>query len=443
MCLLDLLWRMRDAEKLTLVVVHLHHGLRGVEADRDALLVEERAGVYGLAFEGNRVPPHHRPDGGNRQSRARDLRRACFEQAAERWQAQRIATGHHRDDHVETLIMQLFRGTGSFRGIPPVRDRRYIRPLIHVGREDLVRYAAARGIPYREDASNLETVYLRNRIRHELVPWVRGRVNPSFDRALIRFSSILKDEADLLDRLAEAAFARAAQQRDSCGGVLSLRREVLEGLDPALRRRVIRMAYVRLQGATSGLSWERVDEVCRFLGSAGVPSHRRFPLHGGVHLFLEYREVLLSNEDLWVCTPYRYPLAVGEFLPVPEARGGIASRFVPGKRIDLEKRRDRNLALLAWMPGRGDLVIRNARPGDRFRPEGLGGEKKLKDYFVDRKIPRSRRVRLPILEAGGTIAWVAGERWDERFRPAAGADSCLEVRWVVREGSADTGQHRK
>jgi len=432
MCLLDLLCRVQERENLTLVVVHVHHGLRGESADRDARLVEERAQGYGLPFERSRIPVGSLAGRGNLQARARAFRYAYFEETAGRWGAQRIATGHHRDDHVETLLMQLFRGTGSFRGIPPVRDERYIRPLIEVGREELLRYAESRAIPFREDASNRKRVYLRNRIRRDLVPWVRERVNPSFDRALIHFSQVLRDEADCLDRLAGLALDGA--RRSSCfDGVVALSREDLERLDPALRRRVIRMAYARLHGSTYGLSSTRVEEVCRFLEPAGRVPHRRFPLHGGVHLFLEYREVLLSQEDLWVCGPYRYPLSVGEYLAVPEAKAGVECQRVPCRRVSPGERRDAHVALLAWEPVTGGLLIRNARAGDRFRPEGVGGEKKLKDFFIDRKIPRSRRVRLPILEIGGTIAWVAGERPDERFRPRSGDRFCLQVRLICRQ----------
>jgi len=426
---------MQEQEKRDLVVLHVHHGLREREADRDCRLVEEQASMYGLPFETIQIPPESYAGRENLQSRARDLRYAYFEETAERWNAQKIATGHQRDDHVETLLMQMFRGTGSLRGIRPVRDGRYIRPLIDVSREDLLSYAADRGVPYHEDSSNRNTRYLRNRIRKEMVPWIRAQINPSFDRSLTRLSAILQDEDDCLDRLAGRAFDRASRPPPA-SGVVALRRTVLEELEPALRRRVIRLAYARIRGSTFGLSYSRVQEICRCLDSGRSVLHRRFPLHGGIHLFLETRELLLSREDLWSCRPYQYPLAVGEFLRVPEARTGVYTRLVSCSQVDPETGRTADQTLLAWDPSAGEVLVRNFRPGDRFRPAGMGGEKKLKDFFIDQKITRSQRVRIPLLEIGGVIAWVAGQRMDERFRPLDRNRSCLHVR-LVRDGDPD------
>ncbi len=428
MCLLELLCRVREREGIELVVAHLHHGLRGKEADRDFQFVEEQASLYGLAFEGYRIRPESYPGSANLQARARDLRYAFYEEVADRNGAGKIATGHQMDDLAETLLMQIFRGAGGFHGIAPVRSGRYIRPLLDVGREALLRYASSRGIQYLEDSSNQKRVYLRNRIRHDLVPWIREQINPSFERSLIHLACTLREEADCLDVLARRALDEALTKGSAQG--VTLRRQPLEQLERALRKRVIRLAYERIRGSTSGISYSRVQAICRCLDPGQGGSQRRFQLQGGIQLFIEYEEVLLSRDDLWESSPYRYPLSLDEVLPVPEAGVGIHARLVSRELATPEAMRDGDQAFLARGPGTREMVVRNFRPGDRFRPQGVGGEKKLKDFFIDHKLPRSRRSRIPLLEIDGVLAWVAGWRLDERFQFPEKDPTCLHVRIV-------------
>jgi tRNA(Ile)-lysidine synthase len=429
MCLLDLLWRIHEREALVLVVAHLHHGLRGEEADGDFRWVEEQVSRYGLPFVGYKMKPAAYPGRSNVQSRARDLRYAFYEEVAQSWKAQKIATGHHRDDQVETLIMQMFRGTGSLRGMQPVRGTKYIRPLIDLSRDEILHYAEGRGIGFCEDSSNRSNSYLRNRIRRELIPVVREHVNPSFERVLIQFSTIRRDEADCLDVLARRGLASA--RKPSVPPVeMRLDRKTLQELEPALRRRVIRFAYEEVQGSTAGLSFPRVQEICSCLEFPYGVGQRRFPLHGGVHLFLEYEEVLLSREDIWACRPYRYPLAVGEVLSVPEAGAEIHTRLVFREGAIPKVSCEDVSAWLDWDEIPHEVVVRNVRPGARFRPLGRCREEKMKDFFIEEKVPRSQRVRLPLMEVDGVIAWVAGRKIGERFSPSERTRLLLEVRVV-------------
>jgi len=428
MCLLDVLCRTPAGEGFRLVVAHVHHGLRGEEADRECRFVEQQAFRYGLRFEGVRIPSSGYEGKGNLQARARELRYAFYEEVARKHGARRIATGHHRDDRVETILMQWMRGAGGLRGISPVRDNRYIRPLMEVGRTDILRYAESCGVPYVEDPSNRSRTYLRNRIRQDLVPWIRREANPSFERVLIRLADILKEDGDCLDALArdalDAALAPGGRGRD-----LVLRRAHLERLHPALRKRVVRFAYERLRGSTWGLSFGRLEEISRSMEPGRDPAPRRFELQGGVRVFLEQDLLLLSESDLWDGPSYSYPLLPGKALFVPEADAEFLAREVPLERLAPETLLDRDQAVLALRPdAAGTLRVRSARPGDRFRPRGAGGGKKIQDYFVDSKVPRRMRASIPLLEVGGEIAWVAGMRQDERFRIRGAATECLHVR---------------
>jgi tRNA(Ile)-lysidine synthase len=427
--LLDLLARLRKEFGLSLVVAHVHHGLRPEEGEKEFRFVEDLALGHGFAFEGLRVESACYSEGGNVQARARALRLRFFEEVSQRWGAARIATGHHRDDHTETLLMQVLRGTGGLMGIRPVREGRYIRPLIETSRETIQAYAREAGLRFCEDSSNHRKTYLRNRIRQELIPWIQREVNPSFVDSLLQLSSILQEEAACLDATAQEAF-EAAASRVAPDSELILRRDLLCRMPRALQRRVLRLSFGRIAGSTQGLSYDHTEGICNALARQDGRVHKEFVLPGGVRVFLEYETVQFARRALWEAAPYEIPFEPGSGGPIPIPGAGIlllAQRCSPDAASP-SMPEDPNCALMDAERARGAMVVRNARPGDRFRPLGLGGEKKLKDFFLDRRIPRSVRRRIAILEIDGQVAWVVGHRMDDRFKVTGRTREVLMLR---------------
>jgi tRNA(Ile)-lysidine synthase len=429
--LLDILSRLRAEVDLTLVVAHIHHGLRGEEAGRDLRFVEGLATRYEIPFEGTRIGSSDYPRGENTQAQARKLRYRFYEEVAERWGANKIATGHHLDDHVETLLMQILRGTGGLQGIRPVREGRYIRPLIEIRREEILAYAGWTGLDFCEDSSNRKRGYLRNRIREELVPWIRGEVNPSFSGPLVHLASILKEDAQCLDGIAEEALSEA-MDGPPVEGELVLRRDRVEAMPRAIQRRVLRQTYRHLDGSTQGLTFRHVEGICDALHHRGGRVHKVFSLPRGIRAFLEYDAVYFSRGDPWDVEPYEYTLSVGVERLIPEAGVALRVRQVPLDSFPPEQTGDRNRAWLDADFASGEMLVRNPRPGDRFHPLGLGGEKKLKDFFMDEKIPRSLRRRIVILEIGGMVGWVVGYRIDDRFRVSGRTKTALRLEATPR-----------
>ncbi len=438
--LLDILSRLKAEYRLRLVIAHVHHGLRPEEGDREFRFVEGLASQYRVPFEGRRIEASTYAKGANVQAQARRFRVRFFEEVAREWGASRIATGHHRDDHAETLLMQILRGTGGLIGIRPVRDGKYIRPLIEIPRESIQAYANGLGLPFREDSSNRKRTYLRNRIRQDLIPWIRKEANPSFVDSLLQLASILEEETKCLDAVAEEALERITRRASHKGEVI-LRRDLLEGMPRAIQRRVLRRSYGRLAGSTRGLSYVHLEGVCDALGRPGGRVHKAFSLPRGVRVFLEYEAAYLTRRDLWEARPYEVPLPLGDERLIPEAGialhahrvifDGSARKGVEGCLSGVGE--DRNCAFLDADLAVGEMIVRNARPGDRFRPLGLGGEKKLKDFFMDEKIPRSLRHRIAILEIGGRVAWVVGYRVDDRFKVSEGTREVIRVQALAKE----------
>lgn len=284
--LLHALAGLRDEYGLGLSVGHVHHGLRGAEADADAELVEAAAKRHGVAYRLTRVDPETLRQGGPSRARpslqeaARRLRYDALEAIATELGAQHIATAHQRDDQAETVLLRLFRGTGpeGLAGIPPASpDRRVVRPMLRVDREAIESWARAEGLRWREDASNRNPRFARARLRQQLRA-LAASLNPGWQRALADLADAQRDENAWLEALTKEASARWLGGE---GDHVLLAGDGWEALPPALARRLIRLAWHQLGGGRD-VSRRHLERVLRFLVEASPRACMELP--GGLVL---------------------------------------------------------------------------------------------------------------------------------------------------------------
>jgi tRNA(Ile)-lysidine synthase len=387
-------------------LIHVNHGLRGADADADEAFVRALADRLGLACEVARadVASLARATRRSIEDTARDARYAFFAEAADRLRATRVATGHTLDDQAETVLLRLLRGTGN-RGLSGIRVRRgaLIRPLLDCRRAELRRYLLARDEAFREDASNLDRSIPRNRIRRDLLPVVED-LAPGGVRALARAAEWAADDEAFLEG---TAIERGRSHVLSDGAGVQLKVEGLAGLPPALARRIVRLA---VEAAAPGVTvaGRHLDAVRTLAGADKKDGRLDLP---GVSIERR-REVL----ELRPRHPrQRSPAAFEYALPVP----GEVPVPVAGATIVTSRRADEPAALMAARSGDVAMVqaaslalplaVRNRRPGDRFRPLGAPGRRKVQDVLVDKKVPRNERDCVPIvIDANGRIVWIAG-----------------------------------
>jgi tRNA(Ile)-lysidine synthase len=272
--------------KFTLAIGHVHHGLRGAEADGDQDAVAALADRLGVPFSAERVAPHALREGTSSRERptlqeaARTLRYAALDRIAERLGAQRIATAHHADDQAETVLLRLFRGSGpdGLGGIPEQsRDGRIVRPLLRLSRVDLERYAAARSLSWREDASNASPDYARNRLRARL-PGLARDFNPRLLRAIADLAEAQRRDSEWI----RAWVQREADARFTAeGSWLRIDAKDWRALPDPLTRRLAREALVRAGGARH-VARVHLERIARFLG--GASPGRRIELPSGLEL---------------------------------------------------------------------------------------------------------------------------------------------------------------
>lgn len=398
---------------LQFVIAHLNHQLRGVTANHEAAFVGRLAAGLGIRCEIDsknvaRYAAEHRL---SLQEGARTVRYAFYDEVAAKYSCNKIAIGHHADDNAESILMHFLRGTGplGLTGIPPVRNRRIIRPLIGLTRKEILAFLELGGFEYVRDRSNLDTKYLRNRIRHELLPRLMERYNPNTVTALNRLASILRDEEDFWDQELRRRLRGLVLEQSP--DRLSFMVRGISRLHPALLRRLVRYAFLSLKGGLKRVGHVHVEAVARLI--AGPLPSGRLDLPQGVTVVRDGEEInfLLSPPE--ESTGFEYQIPGLQSTLIHEI--GILLKLSVCDRDEVSDPKSYSLAtaLFDMDAVHFPLTVRNFRQGDRFRPLGMTGSQKVKAFFINQKVPRSKRLRCPLLLSGGRIIWVGGYRIDD------------------------------
>jgi tRNA(Ile)-lysidine synthase len=410
--LLHLLLALAPSWRLRLHALHVDHGLRP-DSSRDGEFVRALGARLGVPVDVERVTLGP----GSLEAAARAARYGALEAWADRLGADRIAVGHTADDQAETVLMRALGGAGvrGLAAIPPVRGR-IIRPLLEIRRDALRTLLTAAGAAWVEDETNRDPKFLRNRIRHELLPLLAASYATDVVPALARTARLAREAVDALDRAAAVELERLA--RVEAGGV-TLARGALAALPAPLGAEVLRQAAARLGSRAPLRAWAHRG-LRRVLAPA--PPRRPFRL-GGVTL-----EVSGDRIRVGVGAPPALPtraLPVPGRVALPEIGRTLEARLVPAAGYALPRAPERVAFDAADLPD--TLTVRARRRGDRFHAFGAG-ERRLKSLLIDAKVPRWDRNRLPLVEAAGQILWVAG------LRRAAAAPVTPRTRQVVEIG---------
>jgi tRNA(Ile)-lysidine synthase len=410
MVLLDLLARLRLSLGFALHVAHVDHALRSASA-ADADWVATRAGDYGLRFHRHRVDvARYASEGGlSLEAAGREVRYDFFNALARRLAGARVVLGHHADDQAETVLMRMLRGSGP-TGLAAMHRQRqgYLRPLLQVGRAEISAYAASRALAYRQDETNEDTRFRRNRIRHHLLPLLRRDYNPGVDRVLRRTAEILAGEDEYM--AAETDRAWPAVCLAGAGTYVVLAAPKLLNYHIAMRRRLVRRALTTIRQSSEGLSFEVVESVLGLLGT-GQTAWRSLP--GGLYM-------QLSGEYLILRAPS--PLFAGCDLSFPGAYRLGAEGWLKGRYLPVAAFGCIRPTLGKWKAvfdadrlGAG-LRVRRPQAGDRFCPLGLKGRKKLSDMLIDAKWPRILRDEVLLVTQDDQIIWGIGLQPAEEYK---------------------------
>jgi tRNA(Ile)-lysidine synthase len=415
---------------------HFNHQLRE-SADRDERFCASVAGAFGWPFDVERedVRVRARRERRSLEHAAHAARHAFFDRARLRLGADLVALGHTQDDQAETVLLRLLRGAGV-RGLAGMSPRRgpFVRPLLDCPRSVLRAWLDVRGIAWIEDESNRDVAIPRNRIRAELVPLLERRFNPAIVPILAHEAELARDEWTWMVDEAAALIARCAA-REGDGWRLDV--AVLRAAPRALRRLALwRLLTEGAGGRPVGFAHVAdalaLVETDQLSGPIDAPGQRLERVAGGLVLTSRRPGAVGRLREAPV-NFFEYSLSVPGEVVLPEAGCVLSAEVAGGHRA----RPGPTVAVVRSDACRAPLAVRNRRPGDRFRPVGVGGRKKLQDFFVDRKIGRAARDRVPIVvDAAGRIVWVAGYGISEEFRVTDPSQAVLILSVKALGGSA-------
>jgi tRNA(Ile)-lysidine synthase len=423
-CLLHLLHELKDELHIHLVVAHFDHGLRPAEDASETAFVHELADSLHLPFETIKGRLLEKKTRGSREEAARNARYAFLEKVRKKHKAQKIALGHNLNDQAETVLMRLLRGSGpsGLTGIPPCRDGSIIRPLIEVQRTEIENYLKARNLASVTDSSNLKTDYFRNKIRLQLMPLLEEQ-QPQIAPLLSQTAEMLRDEDHYLK--IEAATWLAINMDMPSKPSIKIPITSFLNLPVVLERRVIRLAINGVKKDLRRITWDHVEAIRR-LAQAEKPQ-ATLNLPGRLTVKRTYDHLIFSPSVKPKSQPFHYTL---------ESPGTYDLKEI-GRRLHIEEITKRKGLRLCGAKGtvfldaeklRFPLTLRTFKAGDRFIPFGMKGHKKLKDFFVDLKVPLEQRYSTPLLCCEDTLVWVCGFRTDDRFKVMPETKRILKIR---------------
>lgn len=410
-CLLHVLTSLKDDFKLDLNAIYIDHGLRPHETETEIEFCKNLCERLCLPFttQSIDVNSYAQEQGMNLQEAARGLRYGIFEETAYQIQADKIASGHTADDQAETLLMNLFRGSGKkgLSGIPPVRGK-IIRPLILTKRTEIERYLDEGKIAFITDSSNLKKYYLRNKIRLSLMPILK-QYNPDIIDTLSRTAEILRDEERYFEVIVTKTMMKLISRKTDARIELFLAPFAI--MDKVIMRRVLRRAIDETKGIR-GTSLIHIDDIIELIRK-GNPGDRIY-LPKGIRVIKGYATIILTSESPVQLNTYTLTVP-GETI-LKEAGILIKASLMEGQESLRESGFGTTLGIFDADQLTFPLMVRPRKNGDFFYPFGFGKRKKLQDFFVDEKVPRDERDIIPLLMSGDDIVWIVGYRGDDRFQ---------------------------
>ncbi|MCD6083403.1 tRNA lysidine(34) synthetase TilS [Candidatus Aerophobetes bacterium] len=421
--LLHLLSRLKDEYELQLWAAHLNHKIRGREAEKEARWTEQfaRKLKVPIIMDSFDVPLLAARKKLSLEEAARQARYDFFERIADRLKIDKIALGHTASDQVETILMRLIRGCGldGLSGIPPVRGK-IVRPLIRTFRGEIEEYCSENSLHPCTDSSNKDVFLLRNRIRLKLIPYLRENYNPQICRVLFQIGEILREENDFFRRETEKVFNSLCEEKEKDRIALGVQK--LNGLHLALRRRAVREAIRLIRGSTRGVEFDHINSALKI----SEEGRGRLSLPGGISVRIDSGNLLFEKRRREEEIAFERLLNVPGRTDLPEV--GLVfdteiiyqrpTSFASGgyeAYLDLDKLKR-------------PLFLRKRKEGDKFQPLGMRGRKKIKDFFIDLKIPREERDKIPLLISKDRIAWIVGYRLDENFKVTRNTRRVLRIK---------------
>ncbi len=432
--LLHVLEALSDEYGLTLITAHLNHGLRK-EADHEANFVRDMSKEMGIKFECKTVDINflRKGTGKSIEDISRDVRYKFLNDVVKRHHARKIALGHNLNDQVETVLINFLRGSGpdGLKGMLPARDSMYIRPLLYVSRKEILSFLDFHKILFMRDESNIEGIYLRNRIRHLLIPELTASYNPNLEEGLSNMAEIMRLEDDYMKSVTGKILSEWGVKPDDYDEV-RIKISELRRCHDAVQRRIIKKILQRSTPNSQGIGYAHIDAVKDLAHSDHPSGHLNLPYHTVVRREYDYlvvskvgkfdRNFIKERDQAF------YKVTLPGSVNIAKSGKTVIFDFVePPVQIKSDRR---DIVFMDYDKIILPLVVRTGKPGDRIKPLGMKGTKKVKSYFIDEKVPLNLRKDIPLLLDQESVLWITGMRMSERVKITEKTRRILKVEIV-------------
>lgn len=428
MCLLHMLNSIKERYGLSLAVAHINHCLRGEEADEDEEFVMNYCKTVEIDFYSTRVDVegYAKKNSLSCEAAGREVRYNFFRELMKKLNAQKIALAHNANDTAETILMRIIRGTGieGLTGIKPVRDEIFVRPLINLSREEIERYCRDNNISVRIDRTNMENIYARNKIRLELIPYIDKNFKSDIVKGLNRLADTLKKDNDFLENTANEKFKMYCDVNDKR---IIISKEAFKEHE-AILTRIIRRCLSEITGSL--YNFEKIH-IYDIINNQQHDTGKVITLPKSVIATNIYGDIEIAVGNLHnpKDEPYKkeeYSLHMGCNEIESLYKKVYISLHSYEKNVNFNE-----CCLIKYFDAdkiKGDIKLRYRKEGDRFTSLGMNGSKKLKDIFIDMKVPKSSRDNIPLICFGDDIAWIVGYRISEKYKIDRNTKYILEVK---------------
>lgn len=422
--LLHILHTLKNKLNITIYAAHVNHLLRGKDAYKDEELCKKYCDELGILCFVKRVDINQLAKIKNisHELAGREARYEFFDELMKKYDCNKIAIAHNLNDQAETVLMRMMRGAGieGLVGIRPVRDNIFIRPLIEITRNEIEKYCEENKLPAAIDKTNFENIYARNKIRLELIPYMENNFNKDIIHTLNRMSNIIREDNDYLEEISDEIFKKYCYRKDD--RVIIYKDAFKE--HKTIITRVLRKAILQIKGDLYNIENSHIIDIIKLYNqntgkTIMLPDSLMVDnVYKDIHI---YKEMKNHNTNIYEVIPFN-----DEFY-CEKLHTKIITKVLHKNNNDVNLKDSDMIKYFDFDKVKDNIILRYRKDGDRFTSLGMKGSKKLKDLFIDLKVPRHERDIIPLICFGNEIGWIVGYRISEKFKVDNNTERILQI----------------
>ena len=436
-CLLHILNSLKEELNITLTAAHVNHCLRGSEADEDEEYVKDFCNklnipCYVKKANINQIASERKISS---ELAGREVRYEFFEEISKIQNLNKIAVAHNTNDQAETLLMRIMRGTGieGLVGIRPIRDNKFIRPILCLERNEIENYCEKYNLNPRIDKTNLENIYSRNKVRLEMIPYIKGHFNEEIVNSLNRLSQLAYIENDYMEQCIEKEYKTFCNVKNNTVFIL---KKAFQSHN-AIKFRLLRKVFLTITGSSYNLEMKHIEDIISLqLGETGkvicLPNKIKAKnIYGNIELIKEGESYNKKDLDEVFIDKYSLLKDENKFNLHDNIGYDLSIKFINNKDIQFN-----NNSLIKYFDYdkiKEGILIRKRKNGDKILPLGMKGYKKIKNIFIDNKIPKELRNQIPIICFDNEISWILGVKVSEIFKVTKDSKNILKISFIERK----------